>query len=274
MEELAGKRVLVTGAADGIGRAAALAFAREGSSMVLVDIDADKLLRVSEEVRRLGADCLARPVDVSDEAQVRALASWGEEGTGGIDVLLNVAGVCVVADFLDTGVDDWNWLFGVNFYGPLFTIRAFLPGMLERGSGHIVNVASAGGLVQLAMIAGYCTTKSALVGMSAALAQEVRRQGVSVTAFCPGLTNTGIVERMRFRGYSREKVLEIVSRMMRWTNSAEKTGNLIVKAVRRDRPVVVTGFSTKALVLLNRVLPGVVRGVFSRGKSVNDRMYH
>jgi short-subunit dehydrogenase len=273
MKDLGGKRVLITGAADGIGKAAALEFAREGARLLLVDIDGEKLPPVAAEVRRYGVRCEHFTADVSDPALVESLAAWALEEAGGVDVLLNVAGVCVVADFLETDLVDWDWLIGVNLMGPVYTTRAFLPGMLERGSGHIVNVASAGGLVPLALIPGYCTTKAGLVALSSTLGQEVFSRGVRVTAFCPGITRTGIVGRMRFRGYSRDKILGTVGKMMNRSISTEKTAVLMVDAVRRERPLVVTGLTMKVIVMLNRLFPGLTRFALTRGKTVNDRLY-
>lgn len=273
MQELAGKRVLVTGAADGIGKAAAFAFADAGCRMTLMDIDGEKLSAVAEELARAGADCASHVVDVSKADEVDALAARVVREQGGVDVLVNVAGVCEVADVVDTSLDDWQWLIGVNLYGPINTIRAFVPGMLERGSGHVLNVASVGGLVPIGMIGGYCTTKAALVALSASLSQEAFHRGVRVTAFCPGITNTGIVQRMRFREYDRGKMQSGTGRMMARATTAEKTGRLMVEAVRRERAVVVTGLTTRIVAFLNRVCPPLVRFVLMRGQKLNYRLY-
>lgn len=273
MRDLKGKRVLVTGAADGIGRGAALAFARQGSRLALVDIDGAKLDSVAVEVGRLGAECATYVADVSDAAAVSALAAEVERDFGGLDVLVNVAGVCIVGDIADTPLEDWDWILGVNLLGPIHTIREFLPGMRGRGAGHILNVASAGGLVPMAMIGAYCTTKAGLIGLSRSLAQEVFDDGVRVTAFCPGLTRTGIVSRMRFQGYSREKMLAAGDTMMRGGMSAEKTGERIVLAVMREKSLVVTTNLMKAVALLMRLSPGLVMFVLTRGKKLNERLY-
>jgi len=145
--------------------------------------------------------------------------------------------------------------------------------MRRQGSGHIVNVASAGGLVHFGIIGAYCTTKAGLVALSAALDQEVHDEGVGVTAFCPGITGTAIVERMRFTGYRREKLLRVWDWLFRTAITPEKTGELIVSAVRRGRPLVVTTFFAKVVVMLNKVAPGLVRYALRRGKRMNDRLY-
>lgn len=273
MRELNGKRVLVTGAADGIGRGAALAFAGEGSRLILVDIDGEKLRSVEEEVRLLGAECRSYVADVADAGAVDSLAAQVESEFGGVDVLANVAGVCVVADVLDTSLDDWSWVLGVNLLGPIHTMKRFVPGMVARRSGHVVNVASAGGLVHFGIIGAYCTSKAGLVALSAALGQEVFDDGVGVTVVCPGVTNTGIVERMRFHEYSRDKMLRVMGKVMARSMSAGRTGELIVSAVERDRAVLVTTLPAKLVVLLNRAFPWLVRFILTRGKKMNVKIY-
>jgi NAD(P)-dependent dehydrogenase (short-subunit alcohol dehydrogenase family) len=273
MVELAGKRVLITGAADGIGRGAALAFARQGARLMLVDIDSGKVASVAEEVRRLGAECKSYVADVSDEGRIGALAAEVRSDFGGVDVLVNVAGVCVVSRILEQTVEDWRWLLGVNLWGPIHTIREFLPGMCEQHWGHVVNVASLGGLVHYGLIGSYCVSKAGLVALSEALAQEVYRDGVRVTAFCPGVTGTGMVERMRFTGYSQEKGLRLADLLTKYLMSPERAGELIVKATRRQTPLVVTTFMGKLTFAINRVFPGLMRFTLRRANRSVDRRF-
>jgi NAD(P)-dependent dehydrogenase (short-subunit alcohol dehydrogenase family) len=273
VEELTGKRVLVTGAADGIGRGAALAFAREGARLMLVDIDSEKVASVAEEVRRLGAECKSYTADVSDEGSVRVLAEEVRRDFGGVDVLVNVAGVCVVSRILEQSLEDWKWLLGVNLWGPLHTIREFVPAMCEQRSGHVVNVASLGGLVHFGLIGSYCVSKAGLVALSESLAQEVYKDGVRVTAFCPGLTATGIVERMRFTGYSRAKTLDLAAFLIKYLMSSERAGELIVKATRRETPLVVTTFMGRLTFALNRACPWLVRFTLRRANRPVDRRF-
>jgi NAD(P)-dependent dehydrogenase (short-subunit alcohol dehydrogenase family) len=273
MKDLEGKRVLVTGAADGIGRGAALAFAREGAFLALADIEGDKAASVADEIRRLGGECESYQVDVADPQSVDALAAAVEERFGGVDVLVNVAGVCVVSEVVDMTLGDWEWILGVNLSGPFLLIRRFVPAMRERGSGHVVNVASVGGLYHFGLIGAYCATKAGLVALSEALDQEVFAEGVRVTAFCPGLISTGIVERMRFRGYSDEKFRGAADFIRKHVMSAERAGELIVDSVRNEKPMVVITLLGKALVQLNRFAPWLARFVMRRGKRLPDRAY-
>jgi short-subunit dehydrogenase len=265
MRDLRGKTVLVTGAAGGIGRATAIAFARQGSRLALVDIDGDRLSETEAELLALGVECRSFVLDVASEDQVRELASSAEAQYGGIDVLVNVAGVGVAGDIADTTLDDWRWILGVNLSGPINTINVFLPGMIERGSGHVVNIASVGGLIGVPGLGAYCTTKFALVGLSEALSHEARERNVGVTVVCPGLTNTGIYERMRYRGVSREKAVRLFGPLARRCMSSEKTAELIVRAVKSDRFLLVTTAHGMFGYCAKRLSPGLVRLVLRQG---------
>lgn len=270
MEDLREKMVLVTGAAGGIGRATALAFARQGSRLALVDLDGERLAETKADLQALGVECRSFVLDVASEDQVRELAAETNADFGGIDILVNVAGVAIAGDVADTTLDDWRWILGVNLSGPINTINAFLPGMLERRSGHVVNIASAGGLVGVPGLSAYCTTKFALVGLSEALWHEARDRNVGVTVVCPGLTNTGIYERMRYRGVSKDKAVRLFGRVVRRRMSSEKTGELIVRAVKRDRFLLVTTAHGRLGYYAKRLSPGLTRLVLRQGRRAQN----
>jgi NAD(P)-dependent dehydrogenase (short-subunit alcohol dehydrogenase family) len=272
MRDLRGKTVMVTGAAGGIGRATGFAFAREGAKLILVDIDGGRLRDTEAEMLALGTECESFVVDVASEDQVRELATRTEAVFGGLHVLVNIAGVAVGGDIADTTLDDWRWILGVNLRGPINAINAFLPGMLERGSGHVVNIASVGGLVGFPGLGAYCTTKFALVGLSEALYYEAHDRNVGVTVVCPGLTNTGIYKRMRYRGISREKAVRLFGRLARTAMSAEKTGELIVRAVKSDRFLLVTTAHGRLGYCAKRLSPGLVRLVLRQGRRAQNVM--
>jgi len=225
-------------------------------------------------VKALGAECSTFVTDVSSAEEVRSLSGAVESCCGGVDVLLNVAGVVVAADIADTTLEDWRRITGINLMGAVHTIHYFLPGMLLRGEGHIVNVASTGGLVSFAMIGAYCTTKFGLVGLSEALRQETAGRNVGVTAFCPGLTRTPIVGRATVRGYSPESIGKVMGARMKGPGSISpgRTAELMVDAVRRNRPLVVTTTPGKLLALLNRLFPSLVRFLMLKGRRLQVRI--
>jgi NAD(P)-dependent dehydrogenase (short-subunit alcohol dehydrogenase family) len=259
LKELRGKTVLITGAASGIGREAALAFAREGSTVLLVDIDAGGLEETAALVREAGTRSWTSLTDVSKKDQVDAMARAAREEFGSLDVLVNNAGVFVWADFVDTTYEDWQWITGVNLWGPIHTIMAFLPGMMARRSGNIVNVASGGGLVTIPALSAYSTTKFALVGLGEALQHEVADHNIVVTAVCPGSTRTPIMGNTIVRGLDRGKLEKLYPFVNRYP--AGKTGAIIVDAVKRDRPLVVTTAQMKAMVLIKRISPALYRAM-------------
>ncbi len=260
MREIAGKRVLITGAASGIGRGAALAFAAEGSTLLLADIDEAGLARVRGEVAALGAPCRTYLTDVTAIEAVRDMGAAIEQEFGGIDVLVNVAGVAVCGSAMRIPLEDWRWIVDVNLWGPIHTMLTFAPGMIDRGAGgHIVNVASLAGLVGVAAIIPYTTTKFALVGLSEALRTELRGCRIGVTAFCPGLTNTPIASRARVHGFPEKAYAKAATFLHLFGKSPERTGRLIVKAVKNDTALVVTTGLGRFMYQWHRLAPGIFR---------------
>jgi NAD(P)-dependent dehydrogenase (short-subunit alcohol dehydrogenase family) len=257
MKELRGKKILVTGAASGIGRETALAFAREGSILLLSDIDADGLEELAGELSELSTECRTYSADVTKWDQVKEMADQVMKEFGGLDVLLNVAGVFIWADFMDTSLEDWEWMLGVNLWGPIHTMKAFLPGMMERNGGHIVNVASVGGLYAQFSVGAYCASKFALVGLGEALIQEVREHGIKVTTFCPGSTKTPIFDHIRVSGLDRDKLRKVFNIMNRMP--ANKTADMIIRAVKRDRSLVVTTLIGHLLYYMKKISPALIR---------------
>lgn len=164
---LAGRRVLITGAASGIGLACAEAIAARGARLILSDIDANALAPIAA---RLGA-IMARPCDVASEAEVMAFATEVKLVAGGIDVLINNAGIGYLGAFEDTSPSAWRRVFDINVMGMVLMTRAFLPGMRRAGTrAAIVNVASTAGFAPAACMSAYAASKHAVVGLSEVLA--------------------------------------------------------------------------------------------------------
>lgn len=185
--EFTGKKVLVTGAGVGIGRAAALEFARRGAKVALTDVNYQSLEKVKEELEEYGDNILIFQCDVSDEECVNAVTKQITEAFGGIDILVNNAALWrCSSSFWETPIEEWKKFIDVNIMGVVYSTRAVIDGMISRGYGRIINVASVAGVYGNANMAHYSATKGALISMTKALAKEVADKGVTVNSVSPG----------------------------------------------------------------------------------------
>jgi NAD(P)-dependent dehydrogenase (short-subunit alcohol dehydrogenase family) len=192
---LAGRVALVTGAASGIGAGIALAFAREGADVCLVDIvDEATASPVLDTVRGHGADAAYIRTDVADEHSVRAMAEDALSRFGRVDVLVNNAGIFTQSLLEDMPVEDWDRIIAVNLRGTFLCTRFLIGHMLERGSGRIINIASQLGQIGGAEVAHYSASKAGVIGLTKALAREVSNRGVLVNAIAPGPIQTPILD--------------------------------------------------------------------------------
>jgi NAD(P)-dependent dehydrogenase (short-subunit alcohol dehydrogenase family) len=202
-----GRVAVVTGAASGIGRAVAQAFAHGGSTVVLGDIDGDEAERVAAGIRDGGGKAEALSVDVSDSASVDELAAQTLARCGRVDVLCNNAGVSTFNLIQDQTLDDWRWVFDVNLWGVVHGIQSFLPILRRQGTpAHIVNTASIAGLLSgVAFIGPYAATKVAVVSISETLSQEfgLAQLPIGVSVLCPSSVDTRVMESERSRPEQR-----------------------------------------------------------------------
>ncbi len=203
----------MTGGGRGIGAAIARALAASGASVVVTARSAKEIEVVAAELRRSGSQAWAVPCDVGDPAGVRTMAAAALKHLGQVDVLVNNAGIAGSAPVDKITLEDWNAHFLVNATGSLLCTQAFLPGMLARGWGRIVNVASIAGLQGARYIAAYAASKHALLGLTRCLAAEVAAGGVTANAVCPGYVDTPMTEASLARivaatGRSREQALD------------------------------------------------------------------
>jgi len=190
---LDGRSVIVTGAGSGIGRAAAVAFAAEGSKVVVADLNAETAEKVVSEIEEVGGTAVAVTGDLSEQAVVDRVTSTAVERFGGVDVLVNNAGIMDrMSAAADVGDAEWERVIRVNLTAPFLLTRAVLPHMLKAGKGAIVNTASEAGLRGSAAGAAYTASKHGVVGLTKNLAVMYRDQGIRTNAIAPGGTATGI----------------------------------------------------------------------------------
>jgi NAD(P)-dependent dehydrogenase (short-subunit alcohol dehydrogenase family) len=252
--KLNGKTAVVTGAASGIGRATALALAAEGARLIVCDVNQPGLDQIAAE---LGAACtLARGVDVSKRDEMRAFADAVHALVPAVDILVNNAGVGLQGGLLETSLEDWDWVLGVNLGGVIHGCHLFVPKMIERRAGHVVNVSSVLGYFGAPGIIGYVTSKFGVLGLSESLRAEAEPHGVSVSTICPGVIDTGIVAATKFSTgeHLRARVQDAYHKR---AYGPEKVAAAIVKAIKKRQPVVPVSPEAWVLYFLKRFVPGL-----------------
>jgi all-trans-retinol dehydrogenase (NAD+) len=192
MEDIRGKVVLITGAARGMGLKHAQTFAQEGARVVMTDIDGKELEKAAKLLKDSGHDVYAYELDIADRDACFVLCEKMTSEVGPIDVLINNAAIANNERVLDMSEESYHRITDVNYLGQVWMMQAAVPGMVRRGGGHVVNVASTAGKVGVASLGPYCATKHALVGITDAIRQELRKSGVNFTIVCPGYIDTGM----------------------------------------------------------------------------------
>ncbi|MFC9620502.1 SDR family oxidoreductase [Streptomyces sp. NPDC056930] len=266
-ERFGGQLVLVTGAAGGIGRATAFAFAEAGARVVAVDRDAEGAARTAEMARLIGSPAAwGEAVDVSDEQAMEKLAEKVATEYGIVDVLVNNAGIGLSGSFLETTSEDWKKVLDVNLWGVIHGCRIFGKQMAERGQGgHIVNTASAAAYQPSRALPAYSTSKAAVLMLSECLRAELADRSIGVSAICPGIVNTNITATTHFAGADaaeERRLQKRTSRLYGLRNyPPERVADAILKAVVRNQAVVPVTPEARGARLLSRFSPGALRGI-------------
>ncbi|GJM43729.1 MAG: 3-hydroxyacyl-CoA dehydrogenase [Gemmatimonadota bacterium] len=215
---LDGRKAVVTGGSRGIGWAVSKALAEAGASVFVAARDEARAARAARQLHaEFGAEAASHPVDVADADSVTACARAVEDRFGPVDILVNNAGVAHSAPITRLDPADWNRVLAVNATGTFLCTRAFLPAMLERGWGRVVNVASTAGVDGARYIAAYAASKHAVVGFTRCVAMEVEGRGVTVNAVCPGFVDTDLTQASIARiveqtGRSEEEARDLLER--------------------------------------------------------------
>jgi NAD(P)-dependent dehydrogenase (short-subunit alcohol dehydrogenase family) len=250
------KRVLITGAASGIGRATAIAAARKGARLCLTDINEAPLAAVAAEIRAAGGDVdRAEALDISDHAAVAAMADEIRSAHGSVDIVMNIAGIAVWGTIDTLSHDQWRRVVDVNLMGPIHVLECFVPAMISAGrGGHIVNVSSAAGLFGLPWHAPYSAAKFGLRGISEVLRFDLRRHDIGVSLVCPGAVDTGLVNTVEIAGVDRSSptIERFTARFRMGAVTPDTAAARILEGIERNRYWVYTSRDIQVAHFLQR----------------------
>lgn len=252
--QLRNKQVLITGAASGIGRASALAFAREGAHIIASDLRLEPLESLQKEVQALGVNCLIHAVDVSDEAAMQAFAAWVNEQVGAPDVLFNNAGIAYLGKFLDSGLEQWQRVLKVNLMGVVHGCYHFIPLMLAAGGPRqVVNVSSTASYAPSPSMASYAASKFAVAGFCDVLRMELAGTQIGVTDVCPGVINTAITASGAAPSMQGKQLQRLQDYYIKEGCLPDVVANDVVKAVQTGKTLVLSGPYSRLLYHLKRI---------------------
>ena len=232
MTDLKNKNALITGAGKGIGKAIAIALAKEGVNVILVARTQEEIDSVAAKVRSLRVKALAITADVADINSVNAAVAKALAEFGTIDILINNAGIAAFGKFLELEPTDWERIIQVNLMGTYYVTRAVLPNMIERLTGDIINISSTAGLSGNALTSAYSASKFAVLGLTESLMQEVRKHNIRVTALTPSTVATDMAKELNLTDGNPDKVMQ-----------AEDMAELIIAQLKLNRRVFIKNSS-------------------------------
>lgn len=257
-------RAVVTGAGSGLGRAFCLALASRGARIVLGDVDLAGAEETARRVRERGGEAVVARCDVREYAEVEALADLAQRTFGGTDLLINNAGVAVGGPVGEIKPEDWKWCIDIDLLGVAYGLEAFVPRFRKQGSGYVINVASAAGLISSANLAPYNAAKAAVVAISETLAAELRGTGVNVTVLCPTFFQTNIFKSAR--NTSESGMNKLVEKLMAASPlQADDVARVALEHVERGELFCVPMADGRLLWRIKRLRPALMPWVLSPG---------
>lgn len=255
------KTMVITGAASGLGRALALAYARRGCRIGIVDIDMEEAQRTLDDVVRAGGSGETYRCNVRDLGEVEAMADHFFDAWGEVSMLFNNAGVAAAGPVGDAPIQDWERVINTNFWGVVYGCHAFVPRMKEQGKGHIVNTASVAGIAPIPEMPPYNTAKAGVISLSETLKIELAPYGIGVTAICPFFLNTNIIHSSTFTdGFQEEVAREAMANVRLSVDEAVKR---IMTAVDKGRLFAVPQLSARFVSAVMRAAPSAYIGLLA-----------
>jgi len=251
------KLVLLTGAGSGIGRATALQLAALGGRILVVDLNLASATQVASEINALNSNAQAFELDVANREAYQDFAIKILDQFGPPDILINNAGVGLSGSFLDMDLKDWDWIVSINLWGVIHGCHFFSKAMAQRGSGHIVNMASAMAYFYRDTEIAYVTTKASVLAFSRSLRADLARFNIGVTAICPGIINTPIISATRFKGeMANQKTLETIKKLFsKYGHPPEEVAKAVIYAIKHNISLMPVGFESYLAYILDKLLP-------------------
>ncbi len=267
MKSFTEKVAVVTGAGSGIGEALSVELARRGCDLALVDINETGLMTVRHKIEGLGRRASVHKTDVSRRDEMQALPDEVICEHGHAHILVNNAGVAMIAGFDDHTIEDFEWIIGINIWGVIYGCKFFLPYLKKEPDAHIVNVSSIAGFMPISGMPGYVLTKHAVRGLSETLRVELASQNIGVTCVHPGAVRTNIPNAARYRGRAetlKDKGMKMVGR---FGVRPERAAIQIADAIGTNEPRLLVGADARLLDAVSRFMPkapGTLMGMFAR----------
>jgi NAD(P)-dependent dehydrogenase (short-subunit alcohol dehydrogenase family) len=261
------KRALVTGAGSGFGRALSLGLARRGYSVAATDIVLPAAEETAELVAKAGGKARAARVDVTRAEDLEAAAGRFFSEWGGVDLLINNAGVAAAGRVEEVSLEDWHWIMGLNFWSVVHGVRAFVPRMRAQGGGHIINVASLAGIASLQFMSPYNATKAAVISLSETMKGELHPDNIGVTVVCPSFFKTNLIANYRGPADLKNAAQTLLDvGKLTADQIAEKT----LKAMEKNRLYVVPHKIGVALWMFKRLSPELCFRLLHCGRFKDD----
>ena len=255
------KIVLITGASSGIGKETAIEFAKLGANIILVARRKDKLVDIENELKKFHVSAFVYPCDVSKKDQVKEMSKTVLEKFDSVDILVNNAGFAIYGSVFDLSINDIESQMETNYFGMIYCIKNFLPSMLKKKSGHIVNVASVAASFGLPGIASYCASKFAMLGFSEGLKHELQGSGVGITVVSPIMVRTNFFDHPSFEKMPKYSPTSL---------DPKTVAKSIIKAANSSRLEIVVPSFVRGAIWMKNIFPFLINPIL--GKSFKKQL--